>query len=306
MLDVVRKTPPENAVKLSVKHDGYGSVCAAPNIPMRLTGRDARSAEALAASALRRCLDFGALDESQALALAAPGAGVLEGALECIVASFREPSRSARDEGRVSRAAAARFALDGASHEDAARVFDDDDVAEVDADDVDAKDTKEDVVEISAETALCAAIRALAALASTSGTAARAVASAVLSFSDSVSVSDSVASSAEKVSREEQAEAGDGFPRFCVSEPIAALAAVAREAASRDATPLDAPSGGARTPLAMAVCEAVAILAGASRAARRAFVREEGVVAAFQSMARGAVPPVAAAAAAAAASLGAR
>jgi hypothetical protein len=56
----------------------------------------------------------------------------------------------------------------------------------------------------------------------------------------------------------------------------------------------------------MAVCEAVAILAGASRAARRAFVREEGVVAAFQSMARGAVPPVAAAAAAAAASLGAR
>ena len=304
MLDVVRKTPPENAVKLSVKHDGYGSVCAAPNIPMRLTGRDARSAEALAASALRRCLDFGALDESQALALAAPGAGVLEGALECIVASFREPSRSARDEGRVSRAAAARFALDGASHEDAARVFDDDDVAEVDADDVDAKDTKEDVVEISAETALCAAIRALAALASTSGTAARAVASAVLSFSDSDSVSDS--SSAEKVSREEEAEAGDGFPRFCVSEPIAALAAVAREAASRDATPLDAPSGGARTPLAMAVCEAVSILAGASRAARRAFVREEGVVAAFQSMARGAVPPVAAAAAAAAASLGAR
>jgi hypothetical protein len=304
MLDVVRKTPPENAGKLSVKHDGYGSVCDAPNIPMRLTGRDARSAEALAASALRRCLDFGALDESQALALAAPGAGLLEGALECIVASFREPSRSARDEGRVSRAAAARFALDGASHEDAARVFDDDDVAEVDADDDDTKDTKEDVVEISAETALCAAIRALAALASTSGTAARAVASAVLSFSDSVSVS--VSSSAEKVSCEEEPEAGDGFPRFRVSEPIAALAAVAREAASRDATPLHAPIGGARTPLAMAVCEAVAILAGASRAARRAFVREEGVVAAFQSLARGAVPPVAAAAAAAAASLGAR
>ena len=200
-----------------------------------------------------------------------------------------------------------RFALDGAffSREDATRAFDDDDFSEIDADDAkDAKDAKEDVVEISAETALCAAIRALAALASTSGTTARAVASAVLSYSYSVSVS--VSSSAEKVSREEEAEAGDGFPRFRVTEPIAALAAVAREAASRDATPLDAPSDGARTPLAMAVCEAVAILAGASRAARRAFVREEGVVAAFQSMARGAVPPVAAAAAAAAASLGAR
>ena len=280
---------------------------------MRLTGRDARSAEALAASALRRCLDFGALDESQALALAAPGAGLLEGALECIVASFcfREPSflQSARDDkkGRFSRAAVSlRFALDGAFFaRRPARAFDDDDVSEIDADDTkDAKDAKEDVVEISAETALCAAIRALAALASTSGTTARAVASAVLSYSYSVSVS--VSSSAEKVSREEEAEAGDGFPRFRVTEPIAALAAVAREAASRDATPLDAPSDGARTPLAMAVCEAVAILAGASRAARRAFVREEGVVAAFQSMARGAVPPVAAAAAAAAASLGAR
>jgi hypothetical protein len=324
--DVVRKTPLENAdndASLVVKHDEHESVVFhAPNIPnirlMRLTGRDARSAEALAASALRRCLDFGALDESQALALAAPGAGLLEGALECIVASFsfREPSflQSARDDkkGRFSRAAVSlRFALDGAffSREDATRAFDDDDVffAEVDADDddaKDAKDAKEDFVEISAETALCAAIRALAALASTSGTTARAVASAVLSYSYSYSVS--VSSSAEKVSREEEAEAADGFPRFRVTEPIAALAAVAREAASRDATPLDAPSDGARTPLAMAVCEAVAILAGASRAARRAFVREEGVVAAFQSMARGAVPPVAAAAAAAAASLGAR
>ena len=317
--DVVRKTPLENADAdaVRVKHDQHESVVFhAPNIPnirlMRLTGRDARSAEALAASALRRCLDFGALDESQALALAAPGAGLLEGALECIVASFcfREPSflQSARDDkkGRFSRAAVSlRFALDGASHEDPARAFDDDDVSEIDADDTkDAKDAKEDFVEISAETALCAAIRAVAALASTSGTTARAVASAVLSYSYSVSVS--VSSSAEKVSREEEAEAGDGFPRFRVTEPIAALAAVAREAASRDATPLDAPSDGARTPLAMAVCEAVAILAGASRAARRAFVREEGVVAAFQSMARGAVPPVAAAAAAAAASLGAR
>ena len=98
---------------------------------------------------------------------------------------------------------------------------------------------------------------------------------------------------------------GDGFPRFRVTEPIAALAAVAREAASRDATPLDAPSDGARTPLAMAVCEAVAILAGASARETRVASRE-GVVAAFQSMARGAGPAVAAAAAAAAASLGAR
>ena len=127
--DGVRKTPLENADAdaVRVKHDQHESVVFhAPNIPnirlMRLTGRDARSAEALAASALRRCLDFGALDESQALALAAPGAGLLEGALECIVASFcfREPSflQSARDDkwGRFSRAAVSlRFALDGAS-----------------------------------------------------------------------------------------------------------------------------------------------------------------------------------------------
>ena len=78
--DVVRKTPLENADAdaVRVKHDQHESVVFhAPNIPnirlMRLTGRDARSAEALAASALRRCLDFGALDESQALALAADG-----------------------------------------------------------------------------------------------------------------------------------------------------------------------------------------------------------------------------------------
>jgi hypothetical protein len=56
----------------------------------------------------------------------------------------------------------------------------------------------------------------------------------------------------------------------------------------------------------VAVCEAVAVLAGASRKARRAFVREEGVVAAFESMGLGANPAVAAAAAAAAESLSAR
>jgi hypothetical protein len=245
-------------------------------------GDAARSAEALAASSLRRCLDFGALDEAQALALAAPGAGLLEGALACIVAGgdasrvgpYAEPRR------RSLSPIAARFALDGASRACVfVDVFDDDD-------DDDDDDSAEDI-EIPPETARVAAIRTLVALASTSATAARAAASAALSFS--FSAKNAIA-----------ADAGGG-----VSGPIAALAETARSVAFRDFA-VDAASSERDAELAVAVCEAVAVLAGASRKARRAFVREEGFVAAFESMGLGANPAVAAAAAAAAESLSAR
>jgi hypothetical protein len=231
---------------------------------------------------LRRCLDFGALDEFQALALVAPGAGLLEGALACIVAGgdasrvgpYAEPRR------RSLSPIAARFALDGASRACVfVDVFDDDD-------DDDDDDSAEDI-EIPPETARVAAIRTLVALASTSATAARAAASAALSFS--FSAKNAIA-----------ADAGGG-----VSGPIAALAETARSVAFRDFA-VDAASSERDAELAVAVCEAVAVLAGASRKARRAFVREEGVVAAFESMGLGANPAVAAAAAAAAESLSAR
>jgi hypothetical protein len=244
-------------------------------------GDAARSAEALAASSLRRCLDFGALDEAQALALAAPGAGLLEGALACIVAGGDASRVGSRAESRPRSLSpiAARFALDGASR---ACVF----VDVFDDDDDDDDDSAEDI-EIPPETARVAAIRTLVTLASTSATAARVAASAALSFS--FSAKNAIA-----------ADAGGG-----VSGPIAALAETARSVAFRDFA-VDAASSERYAELAVAVCEAVAVLAGASRKARRAFVREEGVVAAFESMGLGANPAVAAAAAAAAESLSAR
>ena len=283
--DVVRKTPLENADAdaVRVKHDQHESVVFhAPNIPnirlMRLTGRDARSAEALAASALRRCLDSGA---GRVPSAAPPRPARIAGRRARVyrrLFCFREPSflQSARDDkkGRFSRAAVSlRFALDGASRRPA-RAFDDDDVRKsFRRGRHEGREGREGGFrrDFRGDRALRGDPRARGARVHLGTT--RAVASAVLSYSYSVSVS--VSSSAEKVSREEEAEAGDGFPRFRVTEPIAALAAVAREAASRDATPLDAPSDGARTPLAMAVCEAVAILAGASRAANaRSFERK--------------------------------
>jgi hypothetical protein len=229
---------------------------------------------------LRRCLDFGALDEFQALALAAPGAGLLEGALACIVAGGDASRVGSRAESRPRSLSpiAARFALDGASR---ARVF-----VDVFDDDDDDDDSAEDI-EIPPETARVAAIRTLVTLASTSATAARVAASAALSFS--FSAKNAIA-----------ADAGGG-----VSGPIAALAETARSVAFRDFA-VDAASSERYAELAVAVCEAVAVLAGASRKARRAFVREEGVVAAFESMGLGANPAVAAAAAAAAESLSAR
>jgi hypothetical protein len=247
-----------------------------------VAGDAARSAEAMAASSLRRCLDFGALDEAQALALAAPGAGLLEGALACIVAGG-DASRvgsCAESRRRSLSPIAARFALDGASR---ACVF----VDVFDDDDDDDDDNSAEDIEIPPETVRVAGIRTLVALASTSATAARAAASAALSFS--FSAKNAIA-----------ADAGGG-----VSGPIAALAETARSVAFRDFA-VDAASSERDAELAVAVCEAVAVLAGASRKARRAFVREEGVVAAFESMGLGANPAVAAAAAAAAESLSAR
>ena len=245
-----------------------------------LVATERGNADAIAASALRRCLDFGVLDEDQALALSAPGAGLLEGALECIAASG-DVGADAFGFRRVSPAAA-RFALDGASS--GVRFDDDDDVLVWDANPADEHlsegSTSKDLT-IPAETALCAAIRTLVALASTSATAARAAASAAFSFPADTT-----------------AGGGDG-------DPIAALAALAREIGSRDRATIDVRFGRTSGPLAVAVCEAVAVLAGASRAARRAFAREEGVVAAFRSVVSGADQRVAAAAAAAAASLGA-
>ena len=109
---------------------------------------------------------------------------------------------------------------------------------------------------------------------------------------------ESSASAAFSFPADTTAGGGDG-------DPIAALAALAREIGSRDRATIDVRFGRTSGPLAVAVCEAVAVLAGASRAARRAFAREEGVVAAFRSVVSGADQRVAAAAAAAAASLGA-
>ena len=273
-------------VDVDVEVDAAAATSENAVVPVKKTfsvpGRAGRSAEAMAASSLRRCLDFGVLDEAQALALAAPGAGLLESALACIVAGG-DASRvglCAESRRRSLSPIAARFALDGASR---ARVFVDgfDDVFDDDDD-----DSAEDI-EIPRETARVAAIRTLVALASTSATAARAAASAALSFS--FSATNAIA-----------AEAGGG-----VSGPIAALAETARSVAFRDSA-VDAASSERYAELAVAVCEAVAVLAGASRKARRAFVREEGVVAAFESMGLGANPAVAAAAAAAAESLSAR
>ena len=271
-------------ISVEVEVDDAAATSENALVPVKETfsvPRDAaRSAEALAASSLRRCLDFGALDEFQALALAAPGAGLLEGALACIVAGG-DASRvgpCAESRRRSLSPIAARFALDGASRACVfVDVFDDDD---------DDDDSAEDI-EIPPETARVAGIRTLVALASTSATAARAAASAALSFS--FSAKNAIA-----------ADAGGG-----VSGPIAALAETARSVAFRDFA-VDAASSERDAELAVAVCEAVAVLAGASRKARRAFVREEGFVAAFQSMGLGANPAVAAAAAAAAESLSAR
>ena len=271
-------------VDVDVEVDGDAAATTSENsvVPVKKTfsvpGDARRSAEALAASSLRRCLDFGALDEAQALALVAPGAGLLEGAFACIVAGG-DASRVgpyAESRRRSLSPIAARFALDGASR---ACVF-------VDVLDDDDDNSAEDI-EIPPETARIAAIRTLVALASTSATAARAAASAALSFS--FSAKNAFA-----------ADAGGG-----VSGPIAALAETARSVAFRDFA-VDAASSERDAELAVAVCEAVAVLAGASRKARRAFVREEGFVAAFESMGLGANPAVAAAAAAAAESLSAR
>jgi hypothetical protein len=272
-------------ISVDVEVDDAAATSENSLVPVKETfsvaGDAARSAEAMAASSLRRCLDFGALDEAQALALAAPGAGLLEGALACIVAGG-DASRvgsCAESRRRSLSPIAARFALDGASRACVfVDVFDDDD----DDDDNSAED-----IEIPPETVRVAGIRTLVALASTSATAARAAASAALSFS--FSAKNAIA-----------ADAGGG-----VSGPIAALAETARSVAIRDFA-VDAASSERDAELAVAVCEAVAVLAGASRKARRAFVREEGVVAAFESMGLGANPAVAAAAAAAAESLSAR
>ncbi len=274
-------------ISVDVEVDDAAATSENSLVPVKETfsvaGDAARSAEAMAASSLRRCLDFGALDEAQALALAAPGAGLLEGALACIVAGG-DASRvgsCAESRRRSLSPIAARFALDGASRACVfVDVFDDDD------DDDDDDNSAEDI-EIPPETVRVAGIRTLVALASTSATAARAAASAALSFS--FSAKNAIA-----------ADAGGG-----VSGPIAALAETARSVAFRDFA-VDAASSERDAELAVAVCEAVAVLAGASRKARRAFVREEGFVAAFESMGLGANPAVAAAAAAAAESLSAR
>ena len=273
-------------ISVDVEVDDAAATSENSLVPVKETfsvaGDAARSAEAMAASSLRRCLDFGALDESQALALAAPGAGLLEGALACIVAGG-DASRvgsCAESRRRSLSPIAARFALDGASR---ACVF----VDVFDDDDDDDDDNSAEDIEIPPETVRVAGIRTLVALASTSATAARAAASAALSFS--FSAKNAIA-----------ADAGGG-----VSGPIAALAETARSVAFRDFA-VDAASSERDAELAVAVCEAVAVLAGASRKARRAFVREEGFVAAFESMGLGANPAVAAAAAAAAESLSAR
>jgi hypothetical protein len=154
-------------ISVDVEVDDAAATSENSLVPVKETfsvaGDAARSAEAMAASSLRRCLDFGALDEAQALALAAPGAGLLEGALACIVAGG-DASRVgpyAESRRRSLSPIAARFALDGASRACVfVDVFDDDD---------DDDDSAEDI-EIPPETARVAAIRTLVALASTSAT----------------------------------------------------------------------------------------------------------------------------------------